>query len=130
MCQRWLPQNRDQREEAAQCEPFLLRQIELVEPAVILSVGRISAQNLLNTETPVGQLRGRIFPFGERKIPLVVTYHPAYLLRSPEQKAKAWDRPVGAAHLAGAKPGVMAGKIGVGAVAPPPFQGHRANSGR
>lgn len=86
------PQNRDPNgEEAAQCEPFLLRQIELVEPAVILSVGRISAQNLLNTETPVGQLRGRIFPFGARKIPLVVTYHPAYLLRSPEQKAKAWD---------------------------------------
>ena len=86
------PNNRDPRpDEAMQCEPFLLRQIELIQPRVILSAGRISAQNLLKTEIPVGKLRGRIHVYGERRIPLVVTYHPAYLLRSPEQKAKAWD---------------------------------------
>ncbi|MGD8931768.1 MAG: uracil-DNA glycosylase [Chromatiales bacterium] len=86
------PNNRDPRpEEALKCEPFLLRQIELIQPRVILSVGRISAQNLLKTDIPVGKLRGRVHRFGERQLPLVVTYHPAYLLRSPEQKGKAWD---------------------------------------
>jgi len=86
------PNNRDPRpEEALKCEPFLLRQIELIQPKVILSAGRISAQNLLHTDIPVGKLRGRTHLFGPRRIPLVVTYHPAYLLRSPEQKAKAWD---------------------------------------
>ena len=86
------PNNRDPRpEEALKCEPFLLRQIELIQPRVILSAGRISAQHLLKTEIPVGRLRGRVHSYGERRIPLVVTYHPAYLLRSPEQKAKTWD---------------------------------------
>jgi DNA polymerase len=86
------PNNRDPKpEEALKCEPYLLRQIALIQPRVILSVGRISAQNLLKTEIPVGKLRGRVHAFGELGIPLVVTYHPAYLLRSPEQKAKAWD---------------------------------------
>ena len=85
------PGNRDPRpEEALQCTPFLMRQIELINPRVILSVGRISAQHLLKTDTPVGRLRGRVHEFGDKRIPLVVTYHPAYLLRSPEQKAKAW----------------------------------------
>jgi len=86
------PGNRDPSpQEAMQCAPFLLRQFELIRPRVILSAGRISAQNLLNTGIAVGKLRGRVHPFGEQRIPLVVTYHPAYLLRSPEQKAKAWD---------------------------------------
>jgi DNA polymerase len=86
------PNNRDPRpEEALKCEPFLLRQIELIQPRVILSAGRISAQNLLQTDIPVGRLRGRVHRFGERQFPLVVSYHPAYLLRSPEQKGKAWD---------------------------------------
>ena len=86
------PGNRDPRpEEALLCEPFLMRQIELISPRVILSVGRISAQYLLKTDTPVGRLRGRMHEFGGNRIPLVVTYHPAYLLRSPEQKAKAWQ---------------------------------------
>lgn len=86
------PNNRDPRpEEALRCEPFLLRQIELIQPKVILSAGRISAQNLLKTDIAVGKLRGRVHRFGERQIPLVVTYHPAYLLRSPEQKGKSWD---------------------------------------
>ncbi len=86
------PGNRDPRpEEVARCMPYLRRQIELIRPRLLLSVGRISAQNLLQTDTPVGRLRGRVHRFGETGIPLVVTYHPAYLLRSPEQKAKAWD---------------------------------------
>jgi len=86
------PGNRDPRpDEALRCEPFLWRQIELVAPAVILSVGRISAQNLLKTDTPVGRLRGRLHYLGEQRIPLVVSYHPAYLLRSPGQKAHAWQ---------------------------------------
>jgi DNA polymerase len=85
------PRNRDPRpEEAGACEPFLRRQIELVEPRVLLAVGRVAAQNLLQTDAPVGRLRGRVHRFGERQLPLVVTYHPAFLLRSPEQKAKAW----------------------------------------
>ncbi|MEW8382479.1 MAG: uracil-DNA glycosylase family protein, partial [Candidatus Thiodiazotropha taylori] len=69
----------------------LLRQIALIQPKLILSVGRISAQNLLQTDIAVGKLRGRVHTFGETSIPLVVTYHPAYLLRSPEQKSKAWQ---------------------------------------
>jgi len=86
------PGNRDPRaEEAAHCEPFLLRQVELVRPKVILAVGRISAQNLLRSSDTVGRLRGRVHAFGSRGIPVVVTYHPAYLLRSPDQKPKAWQ---------------------------------------
>lgn len=86
------PGNRDPKpDEALACQAYLQRQVALIEPKVILSVGRISAQHLLKTETPVGQLRGRWFDYGPARIPLRVTYHPAYLLRSPEQKAKAWD---------------------------------------
>ena len=86
------PNNRDpQPHEAARCEPFLLRQVELVNPKVILAVGRISAQHLLNSTAPVGRLRGRVHSFGDQGIPLVVTYHPAYLLRSPAEKRRAWD---------------------------------------
>jgi len=85
------PNNRDPKpEEAAACAAFLQRQIALVRPKVILVVGRIAAQNLLQVETPIGKLRGRVHRYGGR-IPLVVTYHPAYLLRSPSEKGKAWD---------------------------------------
>ncbi len=85
------PGNRDPRpEEALQCEPFLLRQIELIKPRVILAVGRIAAQNLLHSSEAVGKLRNREHHFGEAGIPVIVTYHPAYLLRSPDQKGKAW----------------------------------------
>jgi DNA polymerase len=85
------PGNRDPRpDEALRCEPFLLRQIELVRPRVLLAVGRISAQHLLKSDDPVGRLRGRWFEFGPARIPLRVTYHPSYLLRAPEQKGKAW----------------------------------------
>jgi DNA polymerase len=86
------PGNRDPRpEEVIQCQGFLLRQIELIGPRLILCVGRIAAQHLLQTEASLGVLRGRWLEFGPRAIPLRVTYHPAYLLRSPDQKAKAWD---------------------------------------
>lgn len=84
------PNNRDPKpDEAAQCRGYLERQIELVKPKIILAVGRIAAQTLLGTDAPVGQLRGTLHHLG--KTPLVVTYHPAYLLRSPTQKSKAWD---------------------------------------
>jgi uracil-DNA glycosylase len=76
-------------DEAAACRPFLDRQIEIVEPAIIVALGKVAAQNLLGSDEPVGRLRGRRHQF--RRIPLVVTYHPAYLLRSPAQKRLAWD---------------------------------------
>ena len=86
------PNNRDPEPgEAATCTPYLSRQIELVQPRVLLAVGRISAQWLLQTDAPIGRLRGRVATYGERNTPLVVTYHPAYLLRSPLEKAKAWN---------------------------------------
>ena len=85
------PGNRDpQPEEAASCTPYLAQQIALVRPRVILAVGRIAAQWLLQSDSPIGRLRGRVFQYGESGTPLVVTYHPAYLLRSPLEKAKAW----------------------------------------
>jgi uracil-DNA glycosylase len=67
------------------------QQIELLQPKVILAVGRRAAQSLLVTDTPIGKLRGQLHAFGARRIPLVVTYHPAYLLRSPSEKRKAWE---------------------------------------
>lgn len=84
------PQNRDpQPDEAAACEAFLQRQLALIRPCIILAVGRVAAQNLLKTDTPIGKLRGSVHRY--TGIPLVVTYHPAYLLRSPLEKRKAWD---------------------------------------
>lgn len=86
------PRNRDpQPEEAAQCAPYLARQIGLVQPKLILAVGRVAAQQLLHTNAPVGRLRGRVHRLPDRDIPVVVTYHPAYLLRSPGEKRKSWD---------------------------------------
>ena len=85
------PQNRDPVEkEIASCMPFLQRQIALLNPQLILVVGRIAAHSLLESDAPVGKLRGKVHHYGESKIPLVVTYHPAYLLRSPGQKRHAW----------------------------------------
>ena len=85
------PGNRDPKpEEAAACRAFLLRQIALVQPRLLVSLGRVSAQNLLETDEAVGRLRGRWFSFGPAALPLMVTFHPSYLLRSPEQKARAW----------------------------------------
>jgi uracil-DNA glycosylase len=86
------PGNRDPKpEEVAQCLPYLERQIGLLQPKIMLAVGRIAAQNLLATDTPIGKLRGHVHQFGSAGIPLVVTYHPAYLLRSPTEKRKAWE---------------------------------------
>jgi DNA polymerase len=78
-------------DEAAACEPFLRRQIALIAPRLILCVGAISARNLLGTDTPVGRLRGTVHQVGPERVPCLVTYHPAYLLRQPEEKAKAWQ---------------------------------------
>lgn len=84
------PGNRDpQVDEVAACESFLMRQLALVRPSIILAVGRIAAQQLLKTTTPIGKLRGSVHDY--QGVPLVVTYHPAYLLRSPLEKRKAWD---------------------------------------
>ncbi|HET9108047.1 MAG TPA: uracil-DNA glycosylase [Steroidobacteraceae bacterium] len=86
------PGNRDPRpEEVAACLPYLRRQIQLVRPRLLLAVGRIAAQNLLATEESLSRLRGRVHRFGELNTPLVVTYHPAYLLRNPADKRKAWE---------------------------------------
>lgn len=84
------PGNRNpQPEELAQCENFLIRQIELVRPKIILAMGRFAVQSLLRSEEPIGRLRGRVHRY--QGVPLIVTYHPAYLLRNLEDKARAWD---------------------------------------
>lgn len=86
------PGNRDPRaEEILRCQPYLYRQIELIGPRVILALGRIAAQSLLGPDQPLARLRGRWFELGPRAIPLRITYHPAYLLRSPDQKARVWE---------------------------------------
>jgi DNA polymerase len=86
------PNNRDpKQDEAACCTPYLERQIELIAPRAVLAVGRIAAQHLLQSDQPIGRLRGQKLEFGAERIPIVVTYHPAYLLRSPQAKAKAWQ---------------------------------------
>lgn len=84
------PGNRNpEPEELAQCEPFLIRQIALVKPRIILAMGRFAVQSLLRSTEPIGRLRGRVHHY--QGVPLVVTYHPAYLLRNPEDKARSWD---------------------------------------
>lgn len=84
------PNNRDPRvEETLMCLPYLYRQIELVNPRLILCVGRIAAQTLLNTDTTIGKLRGKLHRLASGR-PMIVTYHPAYLLRSPAEKRKSW----------------------------------------
>ncbi|CAG2127109.1 hypothetical protein LMG31506_00333 [Cupriavidus yeoncheonensis] len=75
--------------EVEQCEPFLKRQIALVRPKVIVVLGRFAAQSLLRTTTPIGKLRGTVHRY--EGIPVVVTYHPAYLLRTLTDKARAWE---------------------------------------
>lgn len=87
------PGNRNpQPEEVAACEPFLLRQIELVRPRLLLVMGRFAAQSVLHTDAPISALRGRVHRLhvAGREVPAVVTYHPAYLLRNLADKAKAW----------------------------------------
>ena len=85
------PANRDPRpQETNCCLPYLHRQIALLQPKIILCVGRIAAQNLLGVDTPLARLRGRAHALAPLGTPVVVTYHPAYLLRSPGEKRKAW----------------------------------------
>ena len=85
------PGNRDPKvDESEACAEYLRRQIELVAPKLILAVGRIAAQNLLQSDEPVGRMRGVVHRLEPSGVPVVVTYHPAYLLRSPEQKRKSW----------------------------------------
>jgi uracil-DNA glycosylase family 4 len=84
------PQNRDPNPlETAQCEPYLLRQIELIKPKIIVAVGRIAAQSLLKSDAKIGSLRGKVHSY--HGVPLIITYHPAYLLRNQPDKAKAWQ---------------------------------------
>jgi uracil-DNA glycosylase family 4 len=84
------PRNRNPApQEMAQCEPYLQRQIELLRPRIILAMGRFAVQALLRSEEPIGRLRGRVHRY--HGVPLVVTYHPAYLLRNLPDKARAWE---------------------------------------
>jgi len=86
------PQNRDPRvEEVLACEPYLKKQIEWIRPKIILALGRVAAQNLLKVETPIGRMRGQCYEYPDPRLPVVVTYHPAYLLRSPREKRKSWQ---------------------------------------
>ncbi len=83
------PNNRDPLpDEVALCTPFLQKQIALIKPQLLLAVGRIAAHYLLETKTSLNQLRGKIHSYGQFDTPLIITYHPAYLLRNPADKAK------------------------------------------
>jgi DNA polymerase len=76
-------------DEVARCEPYLQRQVALVKPRLIVALGRFAAQSLLRTEASIASLRGRVHEY--QGVPVIVTYHPAYLLRSLPDKAKAWS---------------------------------------
>ncbi|NNM60428.1 MAG: uracil-DNA glycosylase [Legionellales bacterium] len=85
------PNNRDPTPaEVAACTPYLERQIAHIKPKLILALGRIAAHYLLGVDTPLGKLRGQVLQYGESKTDLIVTYHPAYLLRTPKEKGKAY----------------------------------------
>jgi DNA polymerase len=84
------PANRNpEQAEVAQCSPHLMRQIELIQPGLILAMGRFAVQTLLSTEASIASLRGKLHTY--HGVPLIVTYHPAYLLRTLPDKAKAWQ---------------------------------------
>jgi uracil-DNA glycosylase family 4 len=84
------PNNRNpEPEEVARCEPYLQRQVALVQPKLIVAMGRFAAQSLLKTTASIASLRGRLHEY--QNVPVIVTYHPAYLLRSLPDKAKAWS---------------------------------------
>jgi DNA polymerase len=86
------PGNRDPSPtEATECLPYLERQIALLKPKIMLAVGRIAAQNLLHTGKTLGSLRQQVHRFGASSVPLIVTYHPGYLLRTPADKRKTWE---------------------------------------
>jgi len=86
------PNNRDPHaDEVEACTDYLRRQVELIAPRLIIALGRIAAQNLLGENATLGRMRGRLYSYPGTDIPVVVTYHPAYLLRSPGQKRKSWE---------------------------------------
>jgi uracil-DNA glycosylase family 4 len=86
------PGNRDPVfNETVECLPYLEQQIALLKPKIMLAVGRIAAQNLLRTEKTLGSLRQQVHRFGISQVPLIVTYHPGYLLRTPTDKRKTWE---------------------------------------
>lgn len=86
------PNNRDPKpDEVIACESYLRKQVELIKPKIILAVGRIAAQNLLKVDTPIGKMRGNQYQYPDSELPVIVTYHPAYLLRSPREKRKVWE---------------------------------------
>lgn len=86
------PQNRDPLpDEVASCADYLRRQIQLIKPKLILAVGRVAAHDLLKTDDSLSNLRGKIHTYPGGDIPVIVTYHPAYLLRSPGEKRRAWE---------------------------------------
>jgi len=85
------PANRNPKQaESDQCFPFLQRQIALLQPKLIVLVGKVAAHRMLDTDQPLGKLRGKVYRY-EGHTPMIVTYHPAYLLRSPSQKVKVWE---------------------------------------
>jgi DNA polymerase len=84
------PNNREpQEDEIARCEPYLIRQVELIRPKVIVALGTYAAQTLLKTKLPISQLRGRFHTYHGSK--LMPTFHPAFLLRNPERKRDVWE---------------------------------------
>jgi len=84
------PENRNpEADEVASCEPFLFRQVRVIKPRVIVALGTFAAQALLRTNDPISRLRGKIFHYGDAR--LIPTFHPAYLLRSPERKREVWE---------------------------------------
>ena len=86
------PGNREPAEdEAESCRPYLEAQLQRVKPKLIVALGRVAAQRLLATDTPIGKMRGQTYHWGPDRTPLMVTYHPAYLLRNPSDKAKSWE---------------------------------------
>lgn len=84
------PDNRDPHgEEVEQCNPYLMRQVELIKPKIIIALGKFAAQSLLNSDNSISSMRGKLHAYNG--VPVIVTYHPAYLLRSMADKAKAWE---------------------------------------
>ena len=95
-----LPENRDPHDDELQCcQPYLRRQIELVQPKIILAIGRVAAQNLLECNDTMKDMHGQRFEYANTGIPIVATYHPAYLLRKPSEKRKSWQDLQFAMHL-------------------------------
>jgi DNA polymerase len=84
------PGNRNpEPDEVTKCTPFLKQQIALIQPKLIIAMGRFAAQTLLSSDATIASLRGKVYRY--EGVPLIVTYHPAYLLRTPADKRKAWE---------------------------------------